>query len=124
MRIVALTAIVILIGAGAGATLAEEPVVTAPTQPAPPASATPPAPLDPDGPDQDADGPRVVAGPCGPRTVGPDGKPDTKAHGQLDVAVGTGDYHRVRASICKPLGQNGAIAASIEQGEEHYGRRR
>ena len=88
-----------------------------------PETAAPPPVVAPDAADY-ADAPDVVPGPCGPTTIGPDGKPDTRAHGEVDVGVGTRGYRHVRLSACKPIGREGAIAISVSETQADWGRRR
>ena len=67
---------------------------------------------------QDDYGPRM--GPCGPATT-PDGKPDKSAHGEVSVGVGTNGYRHIGGAVCKPIGENGAIAIAIDKTDGNYG---
>lgn len=97
-----------------GLALADEAIPTAPAKQSPPAAA-PVSPLQ----EADADAPdgasRVRMGPCGPQAVSADGKTETKAHGYVEAGIGTNGYRHVAAGVCKPLGDNGAIAVSVSQ---------
>ena len=97
----------------AGPALADPPIATgrgdAPAQ----ASQSPP-PLDAQGQPGD-DAPPVRLGPCGPQAIGADGKPDNRAHGEVDVGVGTNGYRHVALHACKPIGDAGAVAISVGQ---------
>jgi hypothetical protein len=101
---------------------AEGPIATAPSG-APPSSTVPP-PLGDEATTAGVDAPQPVPGPCGPRVRTADGKTDQKAHGEVDVGVGTGGYRHARLSACKPIGDNAAVAVSIGTTQSDYGRRR
>ena len=122
VSIPALLAVVALSGP---AWATDGPVATAGAAPgAPtPAAAAPPA-IAPDATWAEEDVPTVVPGPCGPTAIGPDGRIDTRPHGEIDVGVGTDGYRHIRVSACKPLGQTGAIAVSISRTEADWRRRR
>ncbi|MBS0412503.1 MAG: hypothetical protein JSR86_21490 [Proteobacteria bacterium] len=116
----------LLLGASA---LAQEAIPTAggANPDAAPKPAAPPADLG----DYDAfsDGPLgPKMGPCGPLETA-DGKPDKSAHGEVHVGVGTHGYRQIGGSVCKPIGDNGAIAIAIDKvdgdyaGYGRYGRR-
>jgi len=123
MRLIACTAIALSLVAGAA--WADGPLATADAGPGAPAAQTAaPPPIEAPSADDLGPGPEVVPGPCGPRQVGKDGKPDNRAHGVVDVGVGTGGYRHVGVSACKPLGDNGAIAVSVSQTQANWGRRR
>jgi hypothetical protein len=97
----------------AGPALADPPIATARGDaPAQAPADTPP--LDAQGQTAD-DAPQARLGPCGPQTIGADGKPDTRARGEVDVGVGTHGYRRVALHACKPIGDAGAVAISISQ---------
>jgi hypothetical protein len=75
--------------------------------------------------DEFADGPLgPKMGPCGPLET-PDGKADYSPHGEVHAGVGTHGYRNIGGAICKPLGDNGAIAIAIDKtdGDYGYGRR-
>jgi hypothetical protein len=54
-------------------------------------------------------------GPCGPEKVKPDGRLETKPHGEIEAGVGTGGYRHVAGAVCQPIGQNGAVAVSVDE---------
>jgi len=102
----------------APAALADEAIATAGAGGAPPGGQDP-SPLDPPFPVGSA-GEVLVIGPCG--AVRPQGeKADDKAHGSVEVGVGTGGYRHVGAHICKPVGQDGEVSVDVEHTE--WGRR-
>jgi len=75
--------------------------------------------------DEFADGPLgPKMGPCGPLETA-DGKPDHSAHGEVHAGVGTHGYRNIGGAVCKPIGDNGAIAIAIDKtdGDYGYGRR-
>ncbi|MGA0603076.1 hypothetical protein ACO2Q3_20380 [Caulobacter sp. KR2-114] len=75
--------------------------------------------------DEFADGPLgPKMGPCGPLETA-DGKPDHSAHGEIHAGVGTHGYRNIGGAVCKPIGDNGAIAIAIDKtdGDYGYGRR-
>ncbi|HEX7758981.1 MAG TPA: hypothetical protein VF459_05740 [Caulobacteraceae bacterium] len=73
-------------------------------------------------PEQFADGPGGPRmGPCGPLET-PDGKPDKSVHGEVHAGVGTHGYREIGGAICKPIGENGAIAIAIDKTDGDYGR--
>jgi len=105
-----------------GAALAGEAITTASPSPGPPTAA--PAPPLQTAAEFAADNPDAVQmGPCGPETVGADGKPDHKPHGYVEAGVGTSGYRHLAAGVCKPLANGGAIAVSVSD-TEWQGRRR
>jgi hypothetical protein len=123
MRLIAMAALALSLMASAA--WADGPVATADAgSGAPTPESAAPAPIQAPSADDLGPGPEVVPGPCGPREVGKDGKPDRRAHGEVDVGVGTGGYRHVRVSACKPLGDNAAIAVSVSQTQANWGRRR
>lgn len=63
-------------------------------------------------------GPRM--GPCGALETA-DGKPDKSAHGVVTVGVGTHGYRHIGGAVCKPIGENGAIAIAIDKTDGDYG---
>lgn len=63
-------------------------------------------------------GPRM--GPCGPVET-PDGKPDHSAHGEVHAGIGTHGYRNIGGAVCKPIGDNGAIAIAIDKTDGDYG---
>jgi hypothetical protein len=67
-------------------------------------------------------GPRM--GPCGPLQTA-DGKPDKSAHGEIHAGVGTHGYRNIGGAVCKPIGENGAVAIAVDinKGDYSYGRR-
>jgi hypothetical protein len=109
-----------------GAALAEDPIATAPVggAGAPPTAAA----------STDASGstsalsippePQPMAmGMCGPQKVKDDGTLETAPHGAVEVGVGTGGYRHVGATVCQPIGQNGALAVSISDTKGDFGSR-
>lgn len=71
--------------------------------------------------DEFADGPLgPKMGPCGPVET-PDGKTDHSAHGEIHAGVGTHGYRNIGGAVCKPLGDNGAIAIAIDKTDGDYG---
>lgn len=121
MRLIAAAALALTLMAPAA--WADGPVATADAGPgAPTPQAAPPSPIEAASPDDVGPAPDVVPGPCGPRQLTKDGKPDRAAHGEVDV--GTGGYRHVRVSACKPIGDNAAIAVSVSQTQANWGRRR
>jgi hypothetical protein len=96
--------------------LADGAIATAPAAQSLPAAA-PAAPLDEASADAPGDGSSVRMGPCGPQAVAADGKADTRAHGFVEAGVGTSGYRHIAAGVCKPLGDNGAIAVSVSQSQ-------
>jgi hypothetical protein len=102
----------------APAAFADEAIPTADAGGAAPTSEDP-SPLDPPFP-AEAPGDILVIGPCG--IVRHEGEQaDDKAHGSVEVGVGTGGYRHVRAHVCKPIGQNGEVSVDVEHTE--WGRR-
>lgn len=102
---------------------AEGPVSTAASIDAPQPTAG--APALPEAADSLGDnGQPVRMGPCGPAAVDANGKTDQSAHGQVDVGVGTSGYRHIGGRVCKPLGDNAAVAVSVSetQGTVRYGR--
>jgi hypothetical protein len=97
-----------------GSALADGPMTTATPAPSLPAAA-PAAPLNEADAGAPGDGSSVRMGPCGPQAVAPDGKTDTRAHGYVEAGVGTSGYRHIAAGVCKPIGENGAIAVSVGQ---------
>jgi hypothetical protein len=104
-----------------GSALADEAIPTAPAKQSPPAAAAVPPLQEADAEAPDG-GSRVRMGPCGPQAVSADGKTETKAHGYVEAGVGTGGYRHIAAGLCKPLGDNGAIAVSVSQSQAQGGR--
>ncbi|MFI4936576.1 MAG: hypothetical protein ACHP7N_18370 [Caulobacterales bacterium] len=110
----------------AGGAWADGPVTSAGATPASqraPTSAIPPPLGEAQDPD-DADGPDVRVGPCGPYVPTKDGKPDQSAHGVVDVGVGTSGYRHVSAVVCKPIGDKGAVTIGVSDTQVNVGRRR
>jgi hypothetical protein len=99
-----------------GFAFADGAIATAPAAQSLPAAA-PVSPLDEAGADAPGGGSNVRMGPCGPQAVSVDGKTDTRAHGFVEAGVGTSGYRHVAAGVCKPLGDNGAIAVSVSQSQ-------
>jgi hypothetical protein len=123
MRFIATTAL--LLSLMASAAWADGPVATANAgSGAPTPQTAPPPPIEAPSADDLGPGPEVVPGPCGLQRVGKDGRLDRRAHGEVDVGVGTGGYRNVRVSTCKPLGDNAAIAVSVSETQANWGRRR
>jgi hypothetical protein len=109
---------VIAIAGFAPAAFADAPVATggdSGASPPQPSAAPPPLRAEPTG--IDSSGRPLAIGPCGPTTVKPDGHLDTSAHGEIEAGVGTNGYRHVAASVCKPLGDAGAIAVSVGGGQ-------
>jgi hypothetical protein len=123
MRVLALAAVAGLVLSGPA--LAQGPISTAPVGGAAMPQPTGPGALPPPGTGYD-DGPQIDFGPCGPEKVKPDGTLETKPHGEVEADIGTGGYRRVAGSVCKPIGQDAAIAvgASRTEDDQRYGRRR
>jgi hypothetical protein len=97
---------------------ADAPIATSnPTQTGPPASAA--APPLAGGEDAAGDDQPIAIGPCGPTRARADGSPDHAAHGAVEVGVGTRGYRHVAATVCKPIGDAGAISVSV--GDSQYG---
>jgi hypothetical protein len=105
-----------------GLAMADGAMPTAPPAQPQPAMA-PAAPLLDADDAQAVDGPTIRAGPCGPQMIAADGRADTKAHGYVDVGVGTRGYRHIAAGVCKPLAGGGAIAVSVSD-TQIQGRRR
>lgn len=124
MRRVLALALALSLSAGAAA-MAQEAIPTAGgaqsnVSPKPPATDNDLRPHD-----EFADGPLgPKMGPCGPVET-PDGKADYSPHGEVHAGVGTHGYRNIGGAICKPLGDNGAIAIAIDKtdGDYGYGRR-
>jgi hypothetical protein len=123
MRATAFAAMAVLFLAGPA--LAEGPIATAngagPAAPQP-TEAAPSLPTAQGAPAEDQP---VAMGPCGPERVKPDGRLETKPHGEVEAGVGTGGYRHIAGAICQPLGQNGAVAAGVSdtQANTTYRRR-
>ena len=96
----------------AGPALADEPIATAPTT-------GPAAPK----PDQDLR-PPLAMGPCGPEKVKADGSLETAPHGEVSVGAGSRGYREIGGAACQPIGQNGALAISIDEAQGQRGRPR
>jgi hypothetical protein len=93
--------------------LADGPVATAGgSGPAAPLPTTAPPPL-PTAVTEAPEGPQIAMGPCGPETVKPDGKLETKPHGEVEAGVGTSGYRHVAGIVCQPIGQNGAVTVGV-----------
>ena len=107
--------------AGAGAALAQEAMPTAGgvNSNAAPRNTAPVPELG--APERFADGPGPRMGPCGPLET-PDGKPDKSAHGEVHAGIGTHGYREIGGAICKPIGENGAIAIAVDKVDGDYGR--
>ena len=104
---------------------AEGPMATTnPAQEPAPQSSTGAPPLATDADTAVQDRQRVVIGPCGPTKAKPDGSPDQAAHGVVEAGIGTHGYRHLGASVCKPIGTNGAVAVSISQTDGDWGGRR
>jgi hypothetical protein len=97
--------------------LADAPIATSnPAQAAPPASTAVAPPLA--GSEGVAGDDQAIAiGPCGPTRARADGSPDHAAHGAVEVGVGTNGYRHVAATVCKPIGDGGAISVSVGDGQ-------
>lgn len=124
MRLATILAGTLLLVAPPG--LADGPIATASGSGggAPQPSTATPAPLpSAQGQGADDDAPPLRLGPCGPQTIKADGSPDQSAHGEVDVGVGTGGYRHVALHLCKPIGDNGAIAVSVSDTQGGAGRR-
>lgn len=107
-----------------GPALAQGPIATAGSAPTAPQPTAPPAPL----PTEETalpEGPQMAMGPCGPEKVRPDGKLETKPHGEIEAGVGTGGYRHIAGALCQPLGQGSAVAVGISdtQASPTYRRR-
>ena len=108
----------LVVGAAA---LAQEAIPTAGGANPNSAPKTTAAPADLGAPEQFADGPEGPRmGPCGPVETA-DGKPDRSPHGYVDVGVGTNGYRHIGGAVCKPLGENGAIAIAVDKTDGNYG---
>ena len=108
----------------AGPALADEPIATAPTTgPAAPQPSAALPPLAPPKPDQDLR-PPLAMGPCGPEKVKADGSLETAPHGEVSVGAGSRGYREIGGAACQPIGQNGAVAISIDEAQEQRGRPR
>lgn len=106
----------------AGSARADEAIPTAAGGVGAPASAPPPSDLEQPSPFA-ADDEIERIGPCG--DIRPASAPaDRKPHGQVEVGVGTGGYRHVAAAVCKPIGENGAVAVAIDYTKWDGGRRR
>ncbi len=105
-----------------GAALAQEAIATAGgvnPNAAPKGAASVP---DLGAPERFADGPLGPRmGPCGPLQTA-DGKPDKGVHGEVHAGVGTHGYREIGGAICKPIGENGAIAIAVDKVDGDYGR--
>ncbi|HWA61498.1 MAG TPA: hypothetical protein VG939_08985 [Caulobacteraceae bacterium] len=110
-------AMILALAAGPAA-LADEAIPTAGAAKAPPQAAASVPPVD----DEDAaplrtdDAPPQI-GPCGPVRHTADGKRDDRAHGAVEVGVGTSGYRHVGGYVCKPLGDHGAVAIAVDHTE-------
>jgi hypothetical protein len=98
----------------AGPALAQGPITTAGGGPSGPQPTAPPPSL-PTAVAEPADGQQVAMGPCGPEKVKPDGRLETKPHGEIEAGVGTGGYRHVAGAVCQPIGQNSAVAVGIDE---------
>ena len=122
MRATALaTAALLLLGAPA---LAQPPQSTAPTAgptSPQPTDAAPPIPSTPRPSlyDVSAGEPQVAMGPCGPEKVKPDGKLETKPHGEVEATVGTGGYRSIGGFVCQPIGDRAAISVGMSQTQDN-----
>ncbi len=67
----------------------------------------------------------IRIGPCGAVQRASDPGPiDKKAHGKVDVAVGTRGYRHVGGVVCKPIGENGSVTVAIDYSEWNRSGRR
>jgi hypothetical protein len=127
MRRLALSAVLLSLAAGPG--WSQETVSTAASTDAhPPGTQGGPGPLDESVGRETEHTTTVIDGPCGPTVVNsddPNAAPDTRAHGEVSVGVGTGGYREVGGYVCKPLPDGGSIAigGGEMQGQTRWGRR-
>jgi hypothetical protein len=126
-KFVVLGASALLTLASVGGAFAQEAVATAKNEPAQAVQPPPPPPgaiarIDAPGDDADA-APQTRMGFCGPMAVGRDGRPDTSAHGNAGVAVGTHGYQAYHFAVCKPLGKDGNSGVAISVDKSQFGRR-
>lgn len=117
MRLLTLAAVLPLVVAAPA--WADGPIATAgnPAQmSAPqPADAAPPLPTDPSL--TAGAGQPLVMGPCGPTKAKADGAPDSSPHGEVEAGVGTHGYRELAGSVCKPIGDTGAVSVSVGESQ-------
>lgn len=67
----------------------------------------------------------IRIGPCGAVQRASDPGPiDKKAHGEVDVAVGTRGYRHVGGVVCEPIGDSGSVTVAIDYSEWNRSGRR
>jgi hypothetical protein len=120
---VTLTLTAVLLIAAASSAWADGPIATAAQSPAAQPPAPVPPPLDLDQGDA-ADHPDIVPGPCGPTKAKADGSPNSDAHGEVEVGVGTNGYRHLAGTVCKPIGDSGVVSVSVGESQGDWGRRR